>query len=414
MTLQSKDERNYVTRVLSTNAYSTPWTSTAAKRADGAQLPSNMPCEDRFNPFRPFPLWGEEDWIVGAIFDGHSGSQLAVYLEEHLLKSLQERLDSLGPPSRTDDIIQSTIEKCFTDMDDSIIEDYRSCTRKKRLALSEKIRIMQRAMAGSCALVTLYNPATRTLYTACTGDSRAVLSVQKSDGTWDAIALSEDQGASNEAEHARVRAEHPGELGIIKDGRLMGLGVCRAFGNFPLKSTYEEQLELGKRFMANKPDEEDQYLTPPYLTAKPVVTIRKLEDQQSAFLVMGCDGLWDNCENWEVTDLVVRWLEEQPECRLREMGMTLVPTPDTVWWKQGFLSEITYAPGFDFLERWNLFDVRFRSERTVIEDLDNVAVHLLRNACGGDHEELLSGKLAFQPPGSRLVRDDMTIQVLFF
>lgn len=47
-------------------------------------------------------------------------------------------------------------------------------------------------------------------------------------------------------------------------------------------------------------------------------------------------------------------------------------------------------------------------------DLDNVAVHLLRNACGGDHGELLVGKLAFQAPFSRLARDDMTVQILFF
>jgi hypothetical protein len=41
-------------------------------------------------------------------------------------------------------------------------------------------------------------------------------------------------------------------------------------------------------------------------------------------------------------------------------------------------------------------------------------VHLLGNACGGNHEELLAGSLAFRPPYSRAVTDDMTVQAIFF
>lgn len=94
--------------------------------------------------------------------------------------------------------------------------------------------------------------------------------------------------------------------------------------------------------------------------------------------------------------------------------MALKPAPDTVWWKTEFWPEATYAAGFDFLERWHQFDVRFQDYRTALEDLDNVAVHLLRNACGGNHTELLEGMLAFQPPFSRQARDDMAVQVLVF
>ncbi len=59
--------------------------------------------------------------------------------------------------------------------------------------------------------------------------------------------------------------------------------------------------------------------------------------------------------------------------------------------------------------RWDNADVRFIEERTTIEDLDNVAVHLLRNACGGNHRELLAGTLAYRAPFARDVRDDMTV-----
>lgn len=124
--------------------------------------------------------------------------------------------------------------------------------------------------------------------------------------------------------------------------------------------------------------EKSEIPTPPYLIAKPVVNVKKLELQ--SFLVLATDGLWDMCTNREVVDLVVRWLEAQPDST-KEIKMT----PNTVWWKTEPQQKPNYTPGFDFLERWNKFDVRFLDERTVIQDLDNVAVHLLRNTCGGNY-----------------------------
>lgn len=45
---------------------------------------------------------------------------------------------------------------------------------------------------------------------------------------------------------------------------------------------------------------------------------------------------------------------------------------------------------------------------------ENVAVHLVRNSLGGNHHELLAGRLAFSSPFSRNLRDDITVQVIFF
>lgn len=52
-------------------------------------------------------------------------------------------------------------------------------------------------------------------------------------------------------------------------------------------------------------------------------------------------------------------------------------------------------------------------KRTTIQD-DNVAVHLVRNALGGNHHELIAGRLAFSSPFAQRVRDDITVQVAFF
>ncbi len=186
---------------------------------------------------------------------------------------------------------------------------------------------MEVAWFGSCALLIIYNPTTKTLYTACTGDSRAVLGQQTSDGTWLPRALSEDQTCENEAEAARLQQEHPDEPAAIRSGKVLGLAVTHVFGNFRWKSSYETQLEFGKRFGTCGPMNEDEIPTPPYLVAKPVVTVRKLDDELTSFLVLATDSLWYNCTNREVVDLVVRWLEAQPESTLKDMKMEMKRTP---------------------------------------------------------------------------------------
>lgn len=403
----SSDTKDDVTRILSQDTYSVCMNRAGVKRADGARLASNSPCEDRFNRIQIFSPWDDEGWIAATVFDGHNGWQTADFLEKELLTLVQSRLRELGPQSRNEDTIQRAIEKAFIDLDNSIINNYVKSAHDEDIALQDKLRYMQIAMSGSCALLILYNSITNTLYTACTGDSRAVLGQQNSDGTWMPVALSKDQTGENEEEIARLQQEHPKEEAVLTNGKVLGMTVSRAFGDFGWKVSYDTQLELGKRFFTRRPMEKSELLTPPYLTAKPVVTVRKLE--LPSFLVLATDGLWEACTNREVVDLVVRWSEAQPDS-VKEMKMT----PMAVWWKSEPQQEANYAPGFDFLERWNGFDVRFREERTVIQDLDNVAVHLLRNACGGNHQQLLAGKLAFQPPYSRAVRDDMTVQVIFF
>ena len=133
--------------------------------------------------------------------------------------------------------------------------------------------------------------------------------------------------------------------------------------------------------------------TPPYVMAEPDVTSVKLDTERPCFLIMATDGLWNMLSSQQAVDLVGKWLE--PEA--------LKTNPDT---------EPTYEP-FDFGPFWKDMDWRFVKERTTVQD-DNVAVHLLRNSLGGNHHEMLAGRLAFSYPSSRRVRDDMTVQVVFF
>lgn len=50
----------------------------------------------------------------------------------------------------------------------------------------------------------------------------------------------------------------------------------------------------------------------------------------------------------------------------------------------------------------------------VIEDVDNAAVHLLKNALGGNRRNLFVASTMMGQPLSRSIRDDMAIQILFF
>jgi pyruvate dehydrogenase phosphatase len=106
---------------------------------------------------------------------------------------------------------------------------------------------------------------------------------------------------------------------------------------------------------------------------------------------MASDGLWDMLSNQQAVDLVGTWLEPS------EKGVELEPT---------------YEP-FDFGQFYKGTNWKFMEERTTVQD-ENVAVHLVRNSLGGNHHELIAGRLAFGAPFSRHIRDDITVQVAFF
>ena len=67
----------------------------------------------------------------------------------------------------------------------------------------------------------------------------------------------------------------------------------------------------------------------------------------------------------------------------------------------------------DFGRFWNGKDWTFVEEKRIVVD-KNAAVHLVRNSLGGGNHELVAARLAYSAPSSREVRDDITVQVVFF
>jgi pyruvate dehydrogenase phosphatase len=400
-TVEPGPSKDQVTRIISQGAYSYLVQNVdGVSRYDGAQLPSNSPCEDHFTHGKFASPWNPgKIWMVWGVFDGHSGAQTAELLKEQLLPFVRHSLGQVQPSSDegilSDEMVQGAIVKGFLKLDDSIIKTAAGSIESE-LSLPEKIKRLAPAYAGSCALLSMYDPTTSTLHVACTGDSRAVLGQKGPDGKWEAKALSVDQTGKNEEEITRLYAEHPGEADIVKNGRVLGIMVSRAFGDALWKWPLEFQRETQKRFYGPSPlTPRYPVQTPPYLTAEPVVTSTKIDAGSPSFLIMATDGLWDTLTNQQAVDLVGKWLEHGGGDQ-----------------RNGNEGEPAYEP-FDFGQFGKGVSWKFVEERTTVQD-ENVAVHLVRNSLGGNHHELVAGRLACEPPASRRARDDTTVQVVFF
>ena len=148
--------------------------------------------------------------------------------------------------------------------------------------------------------------------------------------------------------------------------------------------------------------------TPPYVTATPVVTHRKLslpntgssEPKPSSslkFLVLATDGLWDELSSEEVVALVGGYFAGLKGSISKSSLPAHVPTTTgspTVQGKVGTRGNAQKGS-------WAFVD-------------DNVSAHLIRNAFGGGDEDKLRKNLSIPAPHSRRWRDDVTVTVVWW
>jgi pyruvate dehydrogenase phosphatase len=150
--------------------------------------------------------------------------------------------------------------------------------------------------------------------------------------------------------------------------------------------------------------------TPPYVTATPVVTHRKLDfppftsdtsdrspKSSMRFLVLATDGLWDELSSEEVVSLVGGYLAGLKGTIPKSTLPSLVPISSgapTVEGKQ--LKRVGGGEG-----SWAFVD-------------ENLSTHLIRNAFGGGDEGKLRRILSIPAPYSRRYRDDVTVTVIWW
>ncbi|CCW64252.1 unnamed protein product [Phytomonas sp. EM1] len=151
----------------------------------------------------------------------------------------------------------------------------------------------------------------RMLYVACLGDARAVLY----DGHT-TIAMSEDHKPANPKESRRIARCG----GFVRFGRVCGiLAVSRALGDFEFKMqrgsprapriTDREKNDVKKK----KNNGNDDTAQPEYAVSN-VADVRQLHlTDNSTFLILACDGLWDVLLNEEATQFVKDFLSYTPD-----------------------------------------------------------------------------------------------------
>ncbi|KAL8644457.1 MAG: hypothetical protein Q9226_007752 [Calogaya cf. arnoldii] len=284
------------------------------------------------------------------------------------------------------------------------------------------------AESGCSVVLATYDTASQHLFVANVGNCRAVLGHMNAQGSWEASQLSVDHTCQNEDEVARLRAEHPNEADVIKDGQLLGSKLTRAFGDLRWKSSAKLQSIAHARLFGQPllPS----FLSPPYISARPSVSATKIDPNENDFVILASDGLWDRMTNEQAVRLVGLWLAKNDPSKSPKDGRLtnpldlVVQDPDenpqrfgmTEYQErlqQGLLvvkTEDLPAPGREYTKT-----VKHVDEKNWVVVDDNVATHLARNALGGADEDIfcaLVGASSVYP--MRRLRDDITIQIIFF
>ncbi|KAK6843680.1 pyruvate dehydrogenase [Apiospora arundinis] len=357
---------------------------------DVAQLASNSPCEDAYLHGRFSNPWGsssgnkqkEEDWMAWAVFDGHCGWQTSALLTKQLMPFVKKALLDIGNKDPTEAEINQALQTAFTRLDDMLITSAQA-TIEGNHSFPDKIRRLEPGFAGSCALLALYNPTTKSLHIASTGDCRAVVGSKNADNT--------RKGPDPEAV--------PDEPQILAGGRIWGMQPARTFGDGGWKWDKDLRARLRKEYNATALPSSVRYSgykTGPYLTALPVVSTVKLPEAPS-FMILATDGLWDTMSSEEAVDLVGRW------CDWKKKGIK--PSSSSSTSTTGKQPSPTV---------FGDIACRYDNDFSAFQDSNNAAVHLMRNGLGGARDEIVRGALAFTSPAARYIRDDMTVQVVFF
>lgn len=191
--------------------------------------------------------------------------------------------------------------------------------------------------------------------------------------------------------------------------------VSRAFGDSRWKWPQELSQLVHDKFWGPKPRPAGMIQTPPYLTAEPDVREEKvrLGGAHPDFLIMASDGLWDLMSSEDAITCVNMWLDRyNPDVLLsRSPGSK---DKNFSWNSTKFpLANTDDEEDMYFDEKEGVLKWQVSPKHFVVED-ENCGVHLIKNALGGKRGNLFRGLLSLQPPLSRDVRDDITVQVVFF
>jgi len=306
--------------------------------------------------------------------------------------------------------------------------------------VSWRLSIRKRTSVLSAYFIHSLCRATQELYVACTGDCRAVAGYwDDKAGAWVADPLSEDQTGDVEKEIQRLKLEHPGEEStVIQRGRILGnLQPTRAFGDIKYKWPANALQTFLPSIMPDgiKPRGiASNYLTPPYVTARPEVEYRKFSlpspkpqgppsEPTLRFIIMATDGFWDEITNVEAVVLAGTYLSGlRTKAIARTSLPQVIPRPPATTATElasrdgSHSSYLVYEaiPQKEFQRRpiEQALESRKQGHWAFVDD--NVGAHLIRNAFGGGDQLALRQTLSIPAPHARRFRDDITVSVIWW
>ena len=384
-----------------------------------------------------------------------NGDQKTQHRAEEKFGLIDELDESIYPSDKEIDL---SIKKAFMFLDSIIVNGLAKLVLRNQLSKEEGVRLLSLPNAGSCALLGIYNNIKRSFKVAVTGDSRAVLGrrvavAKKNDDddnthyAYETHVLSLDQNAHNPEEVKRLEAAHPGEK-IFENGRTLGWGLSRAFGDAVCKWSLETQKRLHEEYLGDQI--RSNCLTPPYFTAEPEITTTTI--RKGDFVVLASDGLWDCLTNEEVVGLVGGWLEmrgkevmigkgegigegEMVMQPLTKFGLSVeeddkrfggngwpkgskgridnnnnnsnlkvkdkdddAEEASSTIWERTDLPVTSLQPDGTSMYKW------WQAKKQFVNVDSNAAIHLARNAIGGADTDLTGALLRMKPPRSRRYR----------
>lgn len=366
-------------------------------RCDTIQVPSNDVIED-YMVSQSMDVGDREKWHCWAIYDGHAGPQTAALLSHSLIPYVERALKS---GLKAGDSIENAVKAAFMTLDDEMSKDGIAALSDAATHAEVQARLAP-FYAGSCALLAIYSPTTSELTVAHVGDSRAVLGRPSSNGST-TIPLSADHTPYNPQELERIKTKHPNQndLVISRDGdcdRYVGIAVTRAFGDARWKWPKEYLKTCEKSFSGKPPP--GNMRDPPYIEAEP--DVKTISILPGDFLILASDGLWSHLSSEDAVHAISLWTNAT---KLESLNVAGEGEEQA---QGGGPAVLGKAEHISFWEPWKV-----GRESFVVED-ENAATHLVKNAFGGKQRQLFTGLMTLGAPTSKMMRDDVTVQVIFF
>ncbi|CAI2338601.1 unnamed protein product [Caenorhabditis sp. 36 PRJEB53466] len=168
-----------------------------------------------------FDLGEEKDFLSRssffAIFDGHAGPRAAVYCQNHMSKTVKNKLSKTIDFASLTKSLKTTFAESYKAVDDGF------------LTVAKQNKPVWKDGTTATTMIILNN----TVYVANIGDSRAVVARKKEDGSLSPVCLTVDHNPM--AHDERMRIQKAGA--VVKDGRINGvIEVSRSIGDVPFKA----------------------------------------------------------------------------------------------------------------------------------------------------------------------------------